>query len=637
MLISISATKEQAVDEYVWMEFDGARGKEVSQRTHKRKINKGVQYGIKSLRNGSRFTLIFPDLIHINFPLDKATGEYLIERSTKLKTIPEFQDRASRKTAGVKSVRRQELRRDFSNPRFTPKGVLAEPANGINFENYQWRIVPEQMRVLHSKGREVLLKGELIGMRFERASRGGVAVTREGMMLRLDTDAYDTLVNETDLLPIQEWPNGYVDPETMKEYKRNRTKAAKNAIQNTDEALRLQRKADALEQELRRKQDSAERRETARAEQRKYDEIRAKIKSGEMQAPERELIATLPEHITKDRTLMRERTLRQIEDDNDELVEEIIDFNARDPELVLTTDEDSTESPSEYDLENILHVRPVAAPVFAVEETFANIFNPKTEEQDEEEADNPFSLEGLSDGEDDDDEDSDGDTDSSSDADSDSDGEDGESEDDESDDSDSDDDDDPAEDDDGDGDPDDEDDSEDVSDGDDDADGTENEEDPDSGSKGDEEQGEGSSGGSDSGDDEESDGTSAKDQKVDGMSDEEAAKVAKKYAAANSNLASSSRDPEEGDVLVFNNDKKMKREFCILNVSTHKKSAKLVTYRLYDLTNAPDTVNVVTINKARGQSILDQATHIKDMRPGVFNRIYDMTENMKTNNEAIMS
>lgn len=635
MLISISATREQAVDEYIWMEFDGTRGKEVSQRTHKRKITKGTVFGIKSLRSGSRFTVIFPDLVHINFALDKATGEYLIERSKKVK-VPELEDRASRKTAGVKSSRRQELRRDFSNPRFSPKGVLPEAKNGINFENYQWRIVPEQMQVLHSKGREVFLKGELIGVRFERSSRGGVIVNRDGMLLRVDTDVYDTVVTETDLLPIQEWPNGFVDPESMKDYKRNRTQAARNAIQNTSEAMRLQRKADALEQELRQKQDREERKEVARAEQRKYDEIRAKIKSGEMQAPERELLPTLPEHISRDKTRMNERTLRQIEDDNEELIEDLIDFNARDPELVLTTDDDSTESPSEYDLENILAVRPLSAPVFEVEETFASIFNPKSEEEQDEEADNPFSLEGLDDGEDDD-EDSDDDSDGGSESDSDSDGEDGETEDDESDDSES--DDDPAEDDDGDGDPDDEDESptDDISDGDEDADGTENEEDSEPGSTGDEESGEGSGGGSNSEDAGDADAGSDQDQKVDGLSDEEAAKVAKKYAAANSNLPGSSKEPEEGDVLIFNNDKKMKREFVILNVSSHKKSAKLVTYRLYNLTDAPDTINIVTVNKARGQTILDQASHVKDMKPGVFNRIYDMTEDMKISNEAIMS
>ncbi len=626
MLISLSATKEQAVEDYAWFTFTGSRGKELSQRTHKRKITKGTVFGIKSLRSGARFTLIFPDLIHINFPLDKAAGEYLIERSDKMKKVLDIGDRNGRKTAGVKTSRRQEMRRDFSSLRFTPKGVLLENKAGINFENYQWRIVPQQMQLLHSKGREVFQKGDLIGLRFVRPSRGGFVVNREGLWLKVDADAYDELVTDTDLLPIQDWPNGFVDPDAMLEYKTDRKRAARNAIQNTAEAMRLQRKADALEQELARSRDKAERKEAEKAAQKKYDDIRAKIKAGEITRPERDILPTLPEHISKDRTTMRERTLAEITKDQDELLEELEDFNSVNPDLVYTSDLDSTESPAEQDLENILAIRPVSAPVFDIEDTLTRIFNPS---EDDEESEDPFDLEGLSDDEEDN-TDSDADSDDGSDEeDSEDDGEGDDSEEDS---------DDPAEDDDGDGDIDDEDDSEDVSDGDDDADGTENEEDsePNSGS-GDDDAGAGDSGDDDSGSDEDGSGSLAKGEKVDGMTDEEAAKVAKRYAANNANGPTNSKQPEEGDVLVFNNDKKMKREFVILNVSTHKKSAKLITYRLYDLTNAPDTINTVTINKDRGQSILDQATHIKDMRPGVFNRVYDMTENYSVSKDPIMS
>lgn len=603
MLISISATKDQAEEEYTWMQFDGARGREVSQRTHQRKISKGTVFGIKSLRNGARFTLIFPDLLHINFPLTKEEGMFLLDRSKK-QAVPELAERNARKTRGVQSAKRQQLRRDFGAPRFSPNVVPAEMTHGIDLENYQWRLVTDKLVVTHTKGREVFLKNELLGLRFLQTSKGGIVVNREGLFLKVSSETYDAIVQATTLIPIQEWPNGFIDVESMKMYKRDRVQAARNALRDTSEAIRLQHKAERLQQQASIRLEKAEKREREREEEERLESVRQKLKSGQMQPPERPLLEELPPELNKEKIKMGQRLLSDADlllEEADAIEEEVDDFIKSKPDLMYTNDDDSTEAPDEYDLASILVVRPVAAPMYDVQSVFDALFNGKDEADAGDDVTPEFDLSGIDsdeEEEDADDEETD-DPDGGEGDDSDEDDEDDESDDDESEEAD-----------DGTGD-----DSEDESE-DDDADEDESEDQDGAGDSED-----------DSGDAEDADAAIA----------EKEAKIAKRYAANNNNVPRSSKELEEGDVVIFNNDKKLRREFVILNVSTHESSDNIVVYRLYNLTDAPDNVSIVRVNRARGQSLQDQAQHVKDLKPGVFNRVYDIAEDMDVDKSPIIS
>jgi hypothetical protein len=87
-------------------------------------------------------------------------------------------------------------------------------------------------------------------------------------------------------------------------------------------------------------------------------------------------------------------------------------------------------------------------------------------------------------------------------------------------------------------------------------------------------------------------------------------------------------------VLRFKADAKLNRDWVIVRVSTHSTSDNIVIYTLYDITNSPDEVRQVRVNRARKQNLFDYAEHVKDMAPKLFNRVLDMAEDFPVNKDT---
>ena len=608
MVLSVSASYQDAVSKYAWMKYTGSRGKEVSQRTHKRMIREGDIFGILPLRNGGRYTLIFPDMPHVDFPLDKAAGLFLMERASKLRKVPDVVNRESTgrtKTAGAKTMERQLNRSQFDAARFSPRRVPSESVYGVNFDNYQWRMVASpEYPVKTSKGMTKLYKNDMIGVRFLRQGKGGIVINSEGMFLKVDDAQYDLIVHDTNILPFNDWPKGVLTAEDVKAYRRVVRRARRRSAQEEEEAQRLANNAKILEQKQQRKELQKEASKKKREREAELSSLRKKVRSGEVEVPKPEVRTVYEDGIDR-----RGKRVRVIE-------EEILDDEIEEIEIDADLDEQK--------LEDILSRSPFAGDAFNIEDSVGSLFGgddsqdhedpeldlsdidePEEDEEDvppkkvrtkagkkaqsAEEEEDPDAEEDVDDSDPDADDADDGDADSDTDDESvdddsvddegaDGEGEDGEDEEEE------------------------EDESSDTSDAVDETDADE---------------------------DEDSDVAAA---------EQEAKETAKKIAAANKSTPQHrAEEAEEGDVLRFKADAKLNRDWVIVRVSTHSTSDNIVIYTLYDITNSPDEVRQVRVNRARKQNLFDYAEHVKDMAPKLFNRVLDMTEDFPVNKDPIAS
>ena len=628
-MYSLSATYEEAIQDFNWFKYTGQRGKEVSERTHKRMIRDGDIFGIKSLKSGSRFTLIFPDMPHINFPLDRKNGNAILEKATKLRKLPDIAKREGRaKARGIKTTERQLQRKNFDAPRFAPSKIPNEYKNGIEFSNYQWRIVPElSITVTHTKGREILKKNAMIGMRYLRDAKGGVVINEKGMYLKLSPENYDKLVTETLVMPIQDWPNGSITDEDVKAYRADAKKAKHVSQVEAREAARLEKRAEKLAQEMTLRESKRAAKENARAEQERFDDMKEKIKRGEMEAPKAK--AFDPEEQAVPTIRLRNQIKSILAEE--ELLDEEEDLAAED--IIDEIDENEKFDDLFDRLSDILVARPFASDNLAIDSVVGSLFGEGDDSENIEKGD--FDLSDVEEEEDDEEEEEpkpskvrskkakpapeeteeeDPEAEDGSEEDSEDEDDSEEEEDDSEDEVDPD-----AEDED---DPDAEEEDSEEEEDDPDAEDTEDEVDPDA---------------EDSTDAvDENDSSEETDEDV-LNAEQEAAKIAKKKAEENKGTPAKLADPEPGDVVVFKADEKLKRKWVILKESTHKSSDSIVVYTLFDISNSPDEVRQVRINKARKQSLFDIAEHVEDMKPSLFSRVYDMAEEFDVNKEPIVS
>ncbi|WOL24385.1 hypothetical protein fHeYen902_039c [Yersinia phage fHe-Yen9-02] len=630
---SLSASFEDASSLFAWFTYDGPRGKEVAQRSHKRMIKQGDTYGLKPLKNGTRYTLIFPDMLHVDFPIDMKTGQFLIERSKKLRKTPDLNARTGRaKASGIRSIERQLARKTFDAARFAPTKIPRESVNGADFSNYQWRMteVPNY-KIRHSKGQITLPKNELVGMRFLRESKGGVLINQDGLYLKLPVEDYDRVVSETRLLPIQDWPNGNISVEQILDYKKGIRRAVKRSAAEEREALRLAERAKQLEKKQQAKDLRRADRERIAARQAELDDIAGQIERGE-RTPTVYKVEEEPTLTVKRRKIIE-----------DAFAEEELSEDLDEEEIEL--DNEHVETPEEIELGDLFENSAFAADTLNIEGTIGSLFG--LSDDAEEETDPLFNLDDVEEPEDDEavaakknvrakakgkkaakalpsveaapDEEAD-DTADAEEVDAeevdaeevDADEEEVDAEDEEVDSED-----------------------EEVDAEDEEVDSEDEEVDSEDDTADDEDT-------TDEEDDtsevvDETDPVIAEDPDV-AAAEDEAMKAAKAYAEQNKNTPSSkAAEPEEGDVIRFKADAKLKRDWVILRASSHKASDNIVVYTVYDITNSPDEVRQIRINRARKQSLFDIAEHIKDMKPAMFNQVYDMAEEYEVNKDPISS
>lgn len=635
MMRSTSASYEDAVSKYAWMKYTGTRGKEVSQRTHKRMIREGDVFGLMPLKTGGRYKLIFADMPHVDFSIDKSTGVFLLERASKLRKLPDIVQRAQgskQKNPGEKMMQRQLNRSQFDAARYSPRGVKSETVYGLDFANYQWRMVAApEYPVKTTKGMAKLYKNDMIGVRFLRPGKGGLIVNTEGLFLKIDDAQFDLVVHDSNILPFNEWPKGSVDVDTIKSYNRQARRRRRRSAREEEEAQRLANNAKILEQSQQRKELRIEANKKKQERNAEMADLRRKVRRGEMDAPTGE-----QREVYEDEPTLRIKQTRVIEhEDLDDIEDEDLDLSGLDYD--------------EQKLEDILARSPFAGDSYNIEESLGTLFGGDDSDEPE---DTDLDLSDIDEPEDDEEEepqpkvrpkaakaDKKGKAAKPAQEEEPADDEDADVVDEEEDDAD-------VEEDADDSDPDESDEGDDASDdesmADDDADdGGDSSEDEDE--PADDEDADSDAGDADDEDADASDAVDETEADEDEDSDvasaeKEAKETAKKVAAANKSTPSDrAQEAEEGDVLRFRADTKLQRDWVVLKLSTHSASDNILVYTLYDITNSPDEVRQVRINRARKQNLFDYAEHVKDMAPKLFNRVLDMADAYPVNKDPIAS
>jgi len=546
---------------------------------------------------------------------------------------------------------------DFDAPRFTLKGVKRESANGVDLSNYQWRIVePMQLRVRHSKGYETFIRGDIIGMRFLKESRGGYVVNRDGLWVLVKSDEYDSIVDSTKMLALQDWPTGMLTADALSEYKTNKADTVKRTASEKREAQLMEERANRYAEKL----AAREAREAKRLADRKRKaelgqlvrDASERIKVSEMRpmsdAEYREMKAgTQPTFAsTVDASVIEsdfddnefDFEEKDVQPDNEHVIADnagLMDTL----DIALGLDDDSREvgDDADHDLSNVPEEKDADTIDDDLSKGRKKVKDPKSpdakvskdssdgevaESDDEEEddldedssdADAALEDEDLGD-EDEDDEDAG--SDDGFDDDEEDEPEEGDEDDlDEEDDSD-----------------DEEDDSDEDLEGD---DGFDDEEDLEDDSEDDSEEDlEGDIGDEDLDPSEDADENIGSDEEdpVDNEPED-----VDDSDAGDAKTRKSAKEAEEGDIITFHDDVKRARSWVILDVEPHKANDRILVYTLYDMAGKKEEIRQVRVNTAKGQHILDMCDLVGQVKPKEFSSLQAKTEDYDLNKEAISS
>ena len=98
-----------------------------------------------------------------------------------------------------------------------------------------------------------------------------------------------------------------------------------------------------------------------------------------------------------------------------------------------------------------------------------------------------------------------------------------------------------------------------------------------------------------------------------------------------------SEEAEEGELITFHDDAKLKRRFLVVSSAESKVSDKIIEYKLWDYDNKPETYVVVRVNTARGRTLLDMADKVGQVTPKEFNTLSDKIDNYALDKSPIRS
>ena len=265
---SLAAAYDDATSRFSWYEYQG-KPFQIASRKHRREVNAGAVYGVRQVKGG-HYYLILPEMYHVDFPVDKALGDRVISNSTKTQQpeIERYEGTRAPKAAGLRMLQRVLANTQFDAPRFKVKGVTVENKAGINFSNYQWRVLNTlRVKLRHTKGYEDFISGDQFGVRFVKPALGGFLVNKDGLYLKLSAEDFDELVANSLVMPVGEWPSGSVSVEQMQEYVDNRQAREKRTISEQREATRMRERAERLaaqQEQQQRKKEAEEKRQADR-------------------------------------------------------------------------------------------------------------------------------------------------------------------------------------------------------------------------------------------------------------------------------------------------------------------------------------------------------------------------------------
>lgn len=334
-LVSESAKYDQ-LDDYTWYVYRGRNKVNITIRTHKRIISTNDIYGFRQTRNGTYY-VILPEMYHVDFVVDKATANRLVNNSDPVKR-PKIQNLTDSNTgkiirnAAIDIAAANSPNRQWDSPRYKAQRVINESSGNVDYANYQWRKITsaEGFRLKKGDRQAHYKRNDIVGMRFIKPATGGIIIDQEFNRFVLTTEDYDQMVHASVVLPKTRWPEGGFGKED--------SEAAQQ------EKLLAEKQKRAADRRRIREAEEARRREEAQAERERKAEERRLRKQQELESQENAI--SLQEHMDRVR---RSRTVPLDDRELREKIKKIKKLKAED--LGLRTDHIADDDDDDFNLD----------------------------------------------------------------------------------------------------------------------------------------------------------------------------------------------------------------------------------------------------------------------------------------------
>lgn len=237
MMVSLSADHD--LDGFDWYTYAGPKRvtlKGYNQR-HDFTLEKGDIYGVRSTRQMGKYQLVKHDMTHVLFrnvedtKVDKIMDISKVYRGPRVKH-PEIEGRQRAPKVAIKPIE-VKLANRLLDQFYTPKSVVER--NSYDRQDYQWRTATKQIRVKTlkmGKARKPIEVGDVIGVRYVTAAKGGYIIMPNQERVNIPTEIYKELVENSRILPRGEQKSGVINMLDIKDTVLNDRPESRRATMN---------------------------------------------------------------------------------------------------------------------------------------------------------------------------------------------------------------------------------------------------------------------------------------------------------------------------------------------------------------------------------------------------------------------
>lgn len=225
-----------------WYKYVGPKFA-VSNANRREQITEGTVVGIRPIARSEDYYLALKSEPEKMFRINSKRARVIAQKSKAVRVMIGKPELTKEAKDVVDAATGSRLNAERFKPLVPPRNELK--TDGVKTSNYQWRVVKDTTLEVdtNKSGRTLTLKrGDIFGLRFVLPTQGGKFVMLDGTYETIPTSQYDSLVQQTPLLPHARWPDTVLSPELIQEY---RDRMQRQRISARHEREREERAQDA--------------------------------------------------------------------------------------------------------------------------------------------------------------------------------------------------------------------------------------------------------------------------------------------------------------------------------------------------------------------------------------------------------
>lgn len=225
-----------------WYKYTGSKFV-VMNNTQREQISEGSVIGIRPIARSEDYYLALRSAPEKLYRINGKRARVIAQKSKAVRVVVGKPELTKEAKEVVEAATGSRLNSERFKPLVPPRNELK--TEGVKTSNYQWRVVKDSLMEVDTNktGRTISMKrGDIFGIRFVLPTQGGKLVMLDGTYESIPTSQYDSLVQQTPLLPLPRWPDTVISPELIQEY---RDRLQKKRIAARHEREREERAQDA--------------------------------------------------------------------------------------------------------------------------------------------------------------------------------------------------------------------------------------------------------------------------------------------------------------------------------------------------------------------------------------------------------